>query len=237
MDKFNCLIVEDEPLAAEVLQDYINQLPFLECRAVCRDALFAIQVLQQEKIDVMFLDIQLPKIKGLDFIRTLRNPPQVIITTACREYALDGYELNVLDYLLKPIQFSRFLAAVNKIRIQNGSTVFNTPNVDMVADKSHLHINVNKKTVRVCFDDILYIESQKEYIRIVTKDKSLLTKCPLGEIEQQLNKDKFIRIHRSFIVAADKIIAFGAAEVELNGKQIPIGRSYKEPVLAKLYKG
>ena len=116
MEKLNCLIVEDEPLAAEVLKDYIAEVPFLECRKVCRDGIFALQVLQDEKIDVMFLDIQLPKIKGFDFLKTLKNPPQVIITTAYREYAIEGYELNVVDYLLKPIHFNRFLTAVNKLK-------------------------------------------------------------------------------------------------------------------------
>src|SRR5215203_1200500 len=116
MEKFNCLIIEDEPLAAEVLEDYIRQVPFLELKGTCTDALFAMEWLQQEKIEVVFLDIHLPKLKGLDFVKTLKNPPQIIITTAYREYALDGYELNVVDYLLKPVSFKRFLMAVNKLR-------------------------------------------------------------------------------------------------------------------------
>ena len=174
MEKFNCLIVEDEPLAAEVLQDYITQLPFLECKHVCRDAIYAMQVLQTEKIDVMFVDIHLPKIKGLDFIKTLKHPPQVIITTAYREYALDGYELNVVDYLLKPINFNRFLAAVNKLKrnIPENTRVANSGNGDT---KEQLLINVNKKTVKLDIDDILFIESRKEYIHITTIDKSFDT--------------------------------------------------------------
>jgi DNA-binding LytR/AlgR family response regulator len=236
MEKFNCLIVEDEPLAAEVMQDYISQVPFLICTGVCRDAIYAMEILHSEKVDVLFLDIHLPKLKGLDFIRTLKNPPQIIITTAYREYALDGYELNILDYLLKPIQFSRFLTAVNKIK---SSSTANAPDklvFKNAESKSYLLVNVNKKTVKIQFDNILYIESRKEYISIVTKDKSFATKYQLGEIEQQLDMNKFLRIHRSFIVAREKITAFGAADVELDTIQIPVGRSYKEFVLTALQK-
>ena len=227
MEKFNCLIVEDEPLAAEILQDYIMQLPFLECKHVCRDAIYAMQVLQTEKIDLMFVDIHLPKIKGLDFIKTLKHPPQVIITTAYREYALDGYELNVVDYLLKPINFNRFLAAVNKLKrdFPENTRVANNSNGDT---KEQLLINVNKKTVKMDIDDILFIESRKEYIHITTSDKSFDTRINISEISDQLPKEKFLRIHRSFIVAIGKINAFSANSVEINGSSIPIGRSYRE---------
>lgn len=230
MEKFNCLIVEDEPLAAEVLLDYTRQVPFLDCRGICRDGLFAMEALQKEKIDLIFLDIHLPKIKGIDFVKTLKHPPQIIITTAYREYAMDGYDLNVVDYLLKPIQFNRFLTAVNKIRLtglaeQPAATVQAT-----LADKPHLLVNVNKKRVKIYMDDILYIESQKEYISIATRDHSFVTKFTIGEMETQLPKDKFIRIHRSFMVARQKITAFGAHEAEIDHKKIPIGRSYRELV-------
>ena len=229
MEKFNCLIVEDEPLAAEILQDYIGQLPFLECKNICRDAIYAMQVLQSEKIDVMFLDIHLPKIKGLDFIKTLKYPPQVIITTAYREYAIDGYELNVVDYLLKPINFNRFLAAVNKLKKETpGNTrISNEVNGDT---KEQLLINVNKKTVKVDINDILFIESRKEYIHITTSDNSFVTRVNISEISDQLPKEKFLRIHRSFVAAISKINAFSATSVEINGNAIPIGRSYREIV-------
>ena len=227
MEKFNCLIVEDEPLAAEVLQDYIAQIPYLECKCICRDAIYATQVLQKEKIDVLFLDIHLPKIKGLDFVKTLKNPPEVIITTAYRDYAIDGYDLNVVDYLLKPIHFNRFLTAVNKLKSKNAH---NSPILQPhhSAEQPHLLINVNKKRIKVYVNEILFIESRKEYINIVTKEQSFMTKVSLTEMASQLQKENFLRVHRSFIVARNKISAFTAVSVEINHKQIPIGRSYRE---------
>ena len=234
MEKINCIIVEDEPLAAEVLEDYVKQVPFLELKKVCPDAFYAMEVLQKEKVDVMFLDIHLPKLKGLDFLKTLKRPPQVVVTSAYRDYALDGYELNVVDYLLKPICFNRFLKSVNKLKTQDaGEILFSTP-ASPPAERFFLFININKKRVKVYLDEILYIESKKEYISIVTKGKSYLTKFQLGEIEDQLAKNNFIRVHRSFIVSRSKIDAFSATEIELGGTPIPIGRSYKELVLSQL---
>ena len=233
MQTYSCIVIEDEPLAAEVLEDYIKQIPFLELKQVCPDALFAMEILQKSKVDVIFLDIHLPRLKGLDFIRTLKQPPQVIITTAYRDYAIEGYELNVIDYLLKPISFNRFLAAVNKLK-PSGETAPPRPVVHASNERTFLFVNVNKKRVKVYLDEVLYIESKKEYISIVTKDKSFLTKFQIGDIEEQLAKNDFIRIHRSFIVAKSRIDAFSAIEVEVNGEQIPIGRSYKELVLRQL---
>ncbi len=229
MQMYNCIIVEDEPLAAEVLQDYILQVPFLHLKGFCSDALFAMEFLQKEKIDLVFLDIHLPKLKGLDFLKTLTNPPAIIITTAYHEYALQGYEHNVLDYLLKPIEFKRFLMAVNKLAsIQKTTTV--TSEVVNKTEREFLFFNVSKKKIRIYLDEILYIESLKEYIRVVTKDKSIITKSQLGEIEDILSQNNFIRVHRSFIVAKNKIDAFTATDVEVNNKLIPVGRSYKELV-------
>ncbi len=231
MHPYKCIIVEDEPLAAEVLQDYIRQVPFLQLASICTDAIMALDVLQKEKIDLVFLDIHLPKLKGLDFIRTLKMPPQIIITTAYHEYALKGYELNVLDYLLKPIEFGRFLSAVNKLQV-------NTEKVHPVAaenskpEKESFFFNVGKKKVRIFPEEILYIESIKEYIRVVTKNRSIITKFQLGQAEDMLSRHNFIRIHRSFLVAKDKIEAITATDVEISNKQIPIGRSYKETVQA-----
>lgn len=231
MDKFNCLILEDEPLAAEVLQDYINQIPFLECSQVCRDGIYALQVLQSKKIDVLFLDIHLPKIKGLDFLRTLPRPPQVIITTAYRDYALDGYELNVVDYLLKPISFNRFVTAVNKLKNINDKNDAIPPAAGATQhEPAFLLININKKRIKVPGTDILYIESRREYVNIVTSTQSYLTKCTITEMEMQLGNINFLRVHRSFLVAIDKIGAFTATAVELGSHTIPIGRSYRENV-------
>lgn len=233
MQKYSCIIVEDEPLAAEVLEDYIKQVPFLELKGICSDAIYAMDMLQKEKIDLIFLDIHLPKLKGFDFVKALKNPPQVIITSAYQEYALQGYELNVVDYLLKPIEFSRFLMAVNKLK-QTTAPVSPAVNMPARPERLHLFFNVSKKKVRVYLDEILYIESMKEYIRIVTRDKTILTKFQIGQIEELLARNNFLRVHRSFIVAKDKIEAFTATDVEVNGKAIPIGRSYKELVVSVL---
>jgi DNA-binding LytR/AlgR family response regulator len=233
MQQYQCIIVEDEPLAAEVLQDYVKQVPFLTLKGVCGDAIYAMEMLQKEKIDLIFLDIHLPKLKGLDFIKTLKHPPHIIITSAYHEYALQGYEYNVVDYLLKPVEFSRFLMAVNKLRQAMPSEVM-PPASLQVGERSYLFFNVSKKKVKVFLDEILYIESLKEYIRIVTTNKSILTKFQLGQVEELLARNNFLRVHRSFIVAKDKIDAFTATDVEISSKQIPIGRSYKELVQSVL---
>lgn len=233
MQQYNCIIVEDEPLAAEVLQDYIRQVPFLQLKGTCADAIFAMEMMQREKVDLIFLDIHLPKLKGLDFIKTLKHPPHIIITSAYHEYALQGYEYNVVDYLLKPVEFSRFLMAVNKLR-QSTEQVSHPIAQPAPGERAFLFFNVSKKKVKIFLDEILYIESLKEYIRIVTKTKTILTKFQLGQIEEILAKNNFLRIHRSFIVAKDKIEAFTATDVEINGKQIPVGRSYKELVQSVL---
>ncbi len=238
MEKYNCLIVEDEPLAAEILEDYILQIAFLELKGICRNAISALEVLQKCRIDLIFLDIHLPKIKGVDFVKTLKNPPQIIITSAYQEYALQGYELNVTDYLLKPIEFNRFLMAVNKIKppvdnepVKSNDALAITGNI---GEKPHLFFNVSKKKVKIYIEDILYIESLKEYIKIVTTNKSIITKFQLNQVEELLVKGKFLRIHRSFIVAKNRIDAFSATDVEIDGHELPIGRSYKEYVLANL---
>lgn len=225
MQKFNCIIIEDEPLAAEILQDYVLQVPFLQLKAVCANAILATEILRKNSVDLIFLDINLPKLKGLDFIRTLQHPPRIILTTAYHEYALQGYEHNVLDYLLKPIEFSRFLQAVNKI-----STPAIVTNVALPEERKYQFFNVNKKMIKVFFDEILYIESQREYIKICTQAQAITTKLALNEIEELLQNDNFLRVHRSFIVAKDKIEAFSATEIDICGRQIPIGRAYKEEV-------
>lgn len=230
MKKYNCIIVEDEPIASEILEDYIQQIPFLQLKAICNNAISAMEVMQSEKIEVIFLDIHLPKLKGLDFLRALKSAPQVIITSAYQDYALQGFELNVVDYLLKPIEFNRFLMAVNKLNQQAARPTPVTLNIPDT-ERTHLFFNVNKKKVKIYLDEILYIESLREYIRITTKDKNILTKFQLGQIEELLLNNNFLRVHRSFIVAKDKIDAFTATEVEIKGQEIPIGRSYKEFVL------
>lgn len=230
MLKYSCIVVEDEPLAAEILTDYIKQVPMLELKGVCTDAIYAMEVLRTEKIDLLFLDIHLPKLKGLDFLESLKNPPNVIVTTAYKEYAIQGFELNVLDYLLKPIRFSRFLKAVNKLK-QPGVI---TPGAAANAARNYIYFNVGKKRVKVYTDDILYIESIREYVKIITTGKTIITKFQLSEMEEMLPASEFLRIHRSFLVSKQKVDAFSAIDVEISGKLVPIGRSYKEQVMTAL---
>jgi len=236
MQTYNCIIVEDEPIAAEVLEDYIRQVPFLKLKKICTDAIYAMETLQNEPVDLIFLDIHLPKLKGMEFLESLRNPPHVIIVSAYKDYALTAFELNVVDYLLKPIRFSRFLKAVNKL---NHQPLDNRPSpVPAEArERSYVFFSVGKKKVKVFLDEILYIESLREYVRITTREKNILTKFQLSAVEELLSKNNFIRVHRSFIVAKDKISAFTATDVEINNKQIPIGRSYKELVIGVLERG
>ncbi|MBL7849336.1 MAG: response regulator [Cyclobacteriaceae bacterium] len=215
-----CLIVEDEPLAADVLADYIGQVPSLALKAVCADAIQAMERLQQEPIDLLFLDIHLPGLKGLDFLQTLSKPPRVIITTAYHEYALKGYELNVVDYLLKPIEFKRFLQAISKVQAAAGQPVRREV-ITLVSDK---------KKVLVPTDEILYVESQKEYIHVQTKTGVIVSKYALSRLEGELDARAFLRIHRSFIISLDKITAFSQQEVEVAGKRLPVGGLYRDAV-------
>jgi two-component system, LytTR family, response regulator len=229
MERYTCIIIEDEPLAAEILQEYIADIPFLNLKNTYKDALRALEDMRSNEIDLIFLDINLPKLKGFDFIQTLKNPPHIIITTAYHEYALQGYELNIVDYLLKPIEFSRFLKAVNKLKMLNSLKSYSS-SVFIPQGSSYMFVNTAKKKVKLHFEDILYIESLKEYIKIYTSDKVIVTKYQLGQIEEHLPKGDFLRIHRSFIVSKEKIEAFTSSEIEVGNKQLPIGRSYKELV-------
>lgn len=226
---YNCLIVEDEPLAAEVIRDYVAQVPFLVLKGVCSDAIYAMEVLQRENIDLIFLDLHLPRLKGFEFLNTLQVRPQVIITTAYHEYALSGYEYNVLDYLLKPIEFSRFITAVNKLTTSEkiGGSVVEEP---LPQARAHLFFNVNKRKIKIYCDEILFIESQREYIKIFMTKGVVTTKMQLHKMEELLSPRHFFRVHRSFIVARSRIDSFTAVEIEIQGHSIPIGRSYKELV-------
>jgi two-component system, LytTR family, response regulator len=224
MSPIKCIIVEDEPLAVKVLSDYVSQVPFLQLLGSFRDAILATEYLREHSVDLIFLDIHLPKLKGMAFLKTLVNPPAVIITTAYHEYAVEGFELNVSDYLLKPIEFERFLVAVNKIsKGQPAQVVSSNPEA-----KDHLFLNVQKKKVKILFADIVYIESQREYIRIVTTTGEYLSRMSTHEIEDVLPSHLFKRIHRSFIISIKKINSYTSEEVEVNGNSIPIGRGYRD---------
>ncbi|GAB3162753.1 LytR/AlgR family response regulator transcription factor [Telluribacter humicola] len=225
MSKLRCIIIEDEPLAVKVLTDYIALVPFLDLRGTFKDAILATDFLRQHTVDLMFLDIHLPRLKGMAFLKTLAHPPAVIITTAYHQYAVEGFDLNVTDYLLKPFEFERFLVAVNKVKTPEAIQSRLTEGGD---SKDYLFLNVQKKKVKILLADILYIESQREYIKIVTTRSSYLSKMSTHEIETLLPPHLFRRIHRSFIVSINKIDSFTAEYVEVQGVSIPIGRGYRE---------
>lgn len=225
MSNIRCIIVEDEPLAAKVLSDYIAQIPFLQLQGTFKDAILATAYLMDNSVDLIFLDIHLPKLKGMAFLKTLTHPPAVIITTAYHQYAVEGFNLNVTDYLLKPFEFERFLVAVNKVK--SGRREKSAPPDDS-EKKDYLFLNVQKKKVKVLFSEITYIESQREYIKIVTIKTEYISKMSTHEIESLLPANLFKRIHRSFIVSLDKIDSYTADTVGVNGVSIPIGRGYRD---------
>ena len=232
MSKINCIIIEDEPLAVKVLSDYISQVPFLVLQQTFKDAILATEWLRNNQTDLIFLDIHLPKLKGMAFLKTLTHPPSVIITTAYHQYAVEGFNLAVTDYLLKPIEFERFLVAVNKVRTAQPDSVkplaAERDKQEVRETKDHLFLNVQKKKVKILFSEIVYIESQREYIKIVTTKKDWIAKMSTHEIEALLPAQLFKRVHRSFIVSIDKIESYNAEMVEVNGIAIPIGRGYRE---------
>ncbi|HEU4903754.1 MAG TPA: LytTR family DNA-binding domain-containing protein [Flavisolibacter sp.] len=225
MSKIKCIVVEDEPLAVKVLADYISQMPFLELQGTFKDAILATEFLRDHSTDLIFLDIHLPKLKGMAFLKTLAHPPAVIITTAYHQYAVEGFEMNVTDYLLKPFEFERFLVAVNKVKTAQKEK---SETAESSATKDYLFLNVQKKKVKILFSEILYIESQREYIRLVTTKAAYVSKMSTHEIEDLLPPQLFRRIHRSFIVSVNKIDSYTAEEVEINGVAIPVGRGYRD---------
>lgn len=225
MSKIKCIIIEDEPLAVKVLVDYIRQVPFLELQATFKDAILATDYLRDHDTQLIFLDIHLPKLKGMAFLKTLSHPPAVIITTAYHQYAVEGFNLNVTDYLLKPFDLERFLVAVTKVKIAQTEK-----SKQAEPARDYLFLTVQKKKVKILFSEIVYIESQREYIKIVTTKREYISKMSTHEIEDMLPAQQFKRIHRSFIVAIEKIESYTAEMVELNGIQIPIGKAYKEVI-------
>lgn len=226
MSKITCIIIEDEPLAVKVLKDYIAEVPFLDLQGSFKDAILATDYLRSHSVDLLFLDIHLPKLKGMAFLKMLSHPPAVIITTAYHQYAVEGFDLNVTDYLLKPFEFERFLVAVTKVKT---TTVgIPSPSLESAETKDFIFLNVQKKKVKILFSELLYIESQREYVKVVTTRKEYLAKMSTHEIEALLPAQRFKRIHRSFIVALEKIESYTAEVVELNGVAIPIGRGYRE---------
>jgi DNA-binding LytR/AlgR family response regulator len=228
MKKLSCLIIEDESLLADVLAEYIDQVPFLELKHIFNDGMSALEYLEVNNVDLIFIDINLPKLKGIDFIRMFPNNAKYIITTAYHEYAVEGFTLNVVDYLLKPIEFNRFMMAVKKVSDAGMVSGRTLPEINGIKD--YFYINMNKRRVKVNFSEILYIEGLKEYVKIhVTREKLLITKMQIGHIQELLNDD-FVRIHRSFIVAKKKVNSYNHVEVNVGNSILPVGTNYKESI-------
>ncbi|QSE97858.1 LytR/AlgR family response regulator transcription factor [Fulvivirga lutea] len=235
MTKVKCMIVDDEPLAIEIIESYLERLSDFEVVARCNNALKAFEIVQKEKVDLIFLDIQMPKLTGIDFIKTLKDPPKIILTTAYRDYAIESYELDVVDYLLKPISFDRFLVAVQKIYNGNGDKIsIEKQGVDIKDSDAYIYLKSDKKMVKVMLDDILYIESLKDYIRVRTDEKDVISHQKISYLEEKLPGEYFMRVHRSFIVPIQKITSYSASSIEVPGHEVPIGRLYKNDVLERL---
>lgn len=231
--KTRCLIVDDEPLARELIKGYVAKLENFEIVAECSDAMKALNTLRAKPVDLMFMDIQMPQITGIEFLKTLKHPPKVIITTAYREYALDGFELDVVDYLLKPITFERFLKSVNKFYQMNQDDVqvVSGHTSDKGADESFIYVKENKKVIKIYLSEIKYIEGLSEYVQIYTDKRKVIVKTSLTQMEEKLPNEQFLRIHKSYIISVNKIEAFTANTIEIQNKELPIGRSYKNVVL------
>ena len=231
--KTRCLLVDDEPLAIRLIENHISQIDSLEVVATCHTALKAFEILNTQEIDLMFLDIKMPHLTGLDFLKTLKNPPKTIFTTAYRDYALESYEVETVDYLLKPITFERFIQAIDRYVRQTSSSIPAVRKDTAVSDC--IFIKSGSKQHKLHLDDILYIESLKDYIKVhLTNSTNLVSKYKLGDMEKELSKHDFLRIHRSFIINTTKITAFSSHEIDVNNIEVPIGASYKEAVVLYL---
>ncbi len=223
-----CFVLDDEPLATELMVDYIGRLPDLELVGVSNSPTQGLQLLQQIQVDIVFLDIQMPKLTGFDLLRPLSYRPKVIFTTAFRDYALESYQFDVLDFLVKPISFERFLQSVGKIyRFSQNSLSTPDATIAQKENREYQYFKVNKEMVKLYLDDILWIESLKDYVRIHTKSGPLVTYMRIGYLEEKLPPDSFIRIHKSFIVSVENIQAVGATYIRISNEEIPIGRIYK----------
>ena len=228
--KIRCLVIDDELPAREILKKHISRVEALEPSGDCSNAVEALSFLKDKRVDLLFLDIQMPHLLGTDFIRTLKNPPDIIFTTAFRKYAVEGFELDAVDFLLKPISFERFLKAVNKVlqlNLQGNYDGVAPPANHTESVPPFLYFRADRKMVKVLFNDILYIEGLNDYIKIITTAKTIITKHLLASLEEMLPRHEFVRIHKSFIIAINKIESFNADSVEIWKKEIPVGRSFK----------
>jgi two-component system LytT family response regulator len=230
MNKLKCLIVDDEPLARDGLADYVRQIPFAEVGGSCRNAMEALNLLQEGPIDLMFLDINMPVMSGVDFIKSLSRPPAFIFTTAYREFALDAFELNAVDYLVKPISFQRFLTAIEKVRER-----LETPDhSNQPTQNTGFFIKQDGQFLRILFDDILYIEGMKDYLFIYTRGKRYMALISMKTAEELLPADRFLRVHRSYIVALLHVDAIESHTVHLGTHEIPIGKTQRDVIFERI---
>jgi two-component system, LytTR family, response regulator len=230
--KINCVIVEDEPLARNLMVEYVRKVPTLNLVEACSNPLAAIEVLRNNQIDLLFLDVQMPELTGISFLKILQKKPLVVLTTAYSEYALEGYELDVADYLLKPITFERFLKAVDKVTqrltsVSQPVAITHDPN-KAESKNTFVFVKDGTKLVKVQLDDILYVEGLKDYVTIHTSQQKIVSLQRLKALEEQLPADKFIRIHNSFIVALRAIDVIHKGEVQIGQALLPIGETYKK---------
>ncbi|MEM1322421.1 MAG: LytTR family DNA-binding domain-containing protein [Bacteroidota bacterium] len=238
MRTINCLIVDDEELARNLVENYIDRVPHLNVVGKCADPFEAMQVLQENKVDLLFLDIQMPNLTGIEFLKTLSQKPLVIFTTAYKEYAMEGYELDIVDYLLKPFRFERFLQAINKagklLKPMTPPPAPATPTTE-VKQKDYILVKSEFKVFRIFYKDILYIKSMKEYIAYHTSNGRTLSLGSLKKLEQELPPELFIRIHKSYMANISYIEALEGNMIHLGDQKLPIGTSYKEEVLKRIF--
>lgn len=230
MKKFKCFIVDDEPLALNVIEQHLSKFSQFEVCGKSTDPVEALIQIKRLQPDLLFLDIEMPEINGLDLIASMQHKPEIIITTAYREYAVEGFELNVLDYLVKPIPFKRFVQAIEKF-LEEKLLHAAAP---IPENPACIFVKADRKTIKITLDDILYVEGVKDYVKIVLANQKIITKISIGNFFKTLSKDRFLQVHKSFIVARNKISAFTAHDVEIGDLEIPIGRAYKEEFLREM---
>jgi DNA-binding LytR/AlgR family response regulator len=233
--KLRCLLIDDEPPALKILASYISNINGLEIVGQCKNALEALDVLNQKAVDVIFLDIKMPKILGTEFLKNLSQPPKVIFVTAYRDYAVEGYELDAVDYLVKPVSFERFFKAITKLNRMMGKETISV-SVDYKSNpEAFVYLKVDKDMKKIFVNDIVYIESWKDYVKIfLANGKNLIVKQTITAMENLLSEHKFMRVHRSYMVSLNKISGYNGISVQLETNEIPIGRLYKQAVMERL---
>jgi Response regulator of the LytR/AlgR family len=235
VNNLRCLVIDDEPLAIDVIENYLQRLN-VQSISRCENAIDAFQLISKQEFDLIFLDIEMPMLTGLDLLKSLHNPTGIIITTAYRDYAVEGFEFEVIDYLVKPIPFPRFMKAMERAIKMSRTSAVSTDPVAAESENEAIFLKVDRKFVRVLIRDILYIESLKDYIRVKTTTDSLVSYQSLTSITEKLPADKFLRVHRSFTIAIDKVSVIQGSYLEIGDKLIPISREHRQEVLRRITK-